>query len=115
MATPVDAAATAPVDEAIARVLEAERAARAAVAQCVEDAEAMRQAARARAQAIAERAAERAAVVHRRADASIRARIEELNRERTGLQQPPGPGAEEPRRLARALDRLADELAGGAG
>ena len=113
MATPVDTAATAPVDEAIARVLEAERSAREAVARSAEDAEAMRQAARARAHAIAERAAERAAAVHRWTDAAIRARIDELNRERASLQQPAGPAADEPQRLARALDRLADELAGG--
>lgn len=115
MASTVAAAATAPVDDAIARVLEAERSARAAVAQCAEDAESMRLAARARAHAIAERAAERAAAVHRWTDASIRARIDELNRERTSLLRPADPVADEPQRLARALDRLADELAGGAG
>ena len=115
MATPVDAAATAPVDEAIARVLEAERAARAAVAHCAEAAEALRQAARARAHAIAERAAERSAAVHRWTDASIRARIDELNRERAALAQPAGPAADEAQRLERALDRLAEELAGGSG
>lgn len=115
MATPVDTAATAPVDDAIARVLEAERAARATVAQCAEEAEATRQAARARAHAIAERAAERAAAVHRWTDASIHARIDELNRERDDLLQPAGPAPDEPQRLARALDRLAEELAGGSG
>lgn len=115
MATPVDTAAAAPVDEAIARVLEAERSAREAVARCTQDAEAMRQAARARAHAIAERAAERAAAVHRWTEVAIRARVDELSRERAALQQPAGSAPDEPQRLARALDRLAEELAGGSG
>jgi predicted component of type VI protein secretion system len=115
MATPLDVAVTARVDDAIARVLEAERSARSAVAQCAQEAEAMRQAARARAHAIAERAAERTAAVHRWTDVSICARIDALNRERALLQQPAGPAPDEPQRLTRALDRLADELVGGAG
>jgi predicted component of type VI protein secretion system len=115
MAAHVDTATTAPVDDAIARVLEAEQTARVAVGLCSEQADALRLAARARAHAIAERAAERAAAVHRWTDASIRVRIDELNRERAALQQPAGPTPDEPERLARALDRLADELAGGSG
>jgi len=113
MATPPHTTTTQGVDDAIARVLEAEQTARVAVGSCAEKADALRQAARARAHAIAERAAERAAAVHRSTDASIRARIDELNRERAALQQPEGPAPDEPERLARALDRLAEELAGG--
>jgi len=104
---------TLAVEEAIIRVLEAERSARAEVEQCAVDAEQIRQEARLRARAIAERAAERAARVHRWMDASIRTRVEELNRERACLQQPAMPNPEEPARLARALDRLAAELSGG--
>ena len=113
MTTLVAAAATPPVDEAIARVLDAERSARAAVELCAANAEAIRQAARARAHAIAERAAERAASVHRWTESSIRLRIAELDRERAALQQPAAPGPDEPQRVARALDLLAGELIGG--
>jgi vacuolar-type H+-ATPase subunit H len=101
------------VDEAIMRVLEAETSARAAVEQCVADADEIRQDARVRARAIAERAAERVAKVHRWMDASIKGRVEHLNLERASLQQPATPNPEEPARLARALDRLAAELSGG--
>jgi vacuolar-type H+-ATPase subunit H len=104
---------TLAVEEAIIRVLEAERTARAEVDQCAADAEQIRQEARLRARLIAERAAERAARVHRWMDASIRTRVEELNLERASLQQPAMPHPEEPARLARALDRLAAELSGG--
>ena len=104
---------TLAVEEAIIRVLEAERSARAEVERCAADAEQIRQVARLRARAIAERAAERAAKVHRWMDASIRTRVEELTRERASLQQPAMPNPEEPARLARALDRLAAELSGG--
>jgi hypothetical protein len=101
------------VDEAIMRVLKAETSARAAVEQCAADAERIRLEARARARTIAERAAERVARVHLWMDASIRARVDALNLERTSLQQPATPNPEEPARLARALDRLAAELSGG--
>jgi len=104
---------TLAAEEAIIRVLEAERSARAEVEQCATDAEQMRQEARLRARAIAERAAERAARVHRWMDVSIRTRVEELNLERASLQQPAMPNPEEPARLVRALDRLAAELSGG--
>ncbi len=115
MATPPHTTTTHGVDDAIARVLEAERTARGAVTLCSEQAEAIRQAARARAHGIAERAAERAAAVHRWTDASIRARVDALNQERAALRQATTTAADEPQRLARALDRLAEELAGGSG
>ena len=115
MATPPHTTTVQGVDDAIARVLEAEQTARVAVGLCSEQAAALRQTARTRAHAIAERAAERAAAVHRWTDASIRTRIDELNGERAALQQPVGPTPDEPERLARALDRLAEELAGGSG
>jgi vacuolar-type H+-ATPase subunit H len=115
MAMHADAATTSPVDDAIARVLEAEGSARATVESCAAEADEVRQAARERAHAIAERAAERAAAVHRWTDESIRARIAELNRERAALSQPAASAPDEPQRLARALDRLAEELSGGRG
>jgi hypothetical protein len=110
----VDTTDTLRVDQAIVRVLQAEQAVRAAVAQCAADAERVRQDARARGRRIAERAAERVARVHDRTEAALRAEIERLNRQRAALQQPAPPDPDEPAQLARALDRLAAELTGGA-
>lgn len=104
---------TARVDEAIARVLQAEQSARAAVAQCALDAERLRQDARARARAIAERAAERVARVHEWTQAALRAEIGRLEAERAALRQPAAPDPSEPARIARALECLASELSGG--
>jgi hypothetical protein len=103
---------TSRVDEAIVRVLHAEQSARDAVALCAADAERVRQAARARARAIAERAAERVARVHTWTEAALQAEVARMNRERAALQRPAPPDPEEPARLARALDRVAAELAG---
>ena len=112
MAAQPDAIAALTVDDAITRVLAAEQSARAAVEACGADAEAIRKAARDRAHAIAERAAERAAAVHRWTDNAIRTRIEALNRERAALREPSAPPPDEPARIARALERLAEELSG---
>lgn len=112
MAAQPDVLAALTVDDAIARVLAAEQSARAAVDACGADAEAIRKAARDRAHGIAERAAERAAAVHRWTDAAIRARVEALNRERAALREPAAPPPDEPARISRALDRLAEELSG---
>lgn len=95
------------------RVLGAEQAARAEVKQCATDAEAIRQAARAQARRIAERGAERVAKVHRIVDASIRARIDDLERQRLAVLQTTAEAIDEPDRISRALDRLATELGDG--
>jgi vacuolar-type H+-ATPase subunit H len=108
----VDTTDTLRVDQAIVQVLHAEQSARDAVAQCAVDAERLRQDARARAHAIAERAAERVTRVHQWTDAALKAAIERLNQQRAALQQPAPPDPEEPARVARALDRLSEELAG---
>jgi flagellar biosynthesis/type III secretory pathway ATPase len=102
------------VDEAIVRVLEAEQAARAAVVQYTSDAEEIRAQARIRAHAIAERAAGRVARVHHWIDAAIRLRVDQLNGERSALHGAEPLDPDEPARVARALDRLAAELSGGA-
>lgn len=112
MAAAPDAVGSLTVDDAIARVLAAEQTARAAVEACGVEAEAIRREARERAHAIAERAAERAAAVHRWTDAAIRSRLEALNRERALLRAPAVSPSDEPARLGRALDRLANELGG---
>lgn len=109
----MDTTDTSRVDQAIVQVLHAEQSAREAVAQCVVDAERVRQDARTRARAIAERAAERVARAHQWTDAALRREIERLDRERAALQQPAPPDPDEPARVARALDRLGAELTGG--
>jgi enoyl-CoA hydratase/carnithine racemase len=101
------------VDEAIMRVLGAEQAARTEVKQCAADAEAVRQSARAQARRIAERGAERVAKVHRIVDTSIRARIDDLERQRLAVLQTPAESIDEPGRVRCALDRLAAELGDG--
>lgn len=101
------------VDDAIMRVLQAEQAARAAVAQDAAQAERLRDDARQRARAIAERAAVRAARVHGLVDAAITGRLEHIRRQRAALTDAPSDDAAESARLERALDRLAAELAEG--
>lgn len=95
------------------RVLGAEQAARAEVKQCAADAENVRLAARARARRIAERGAERVATVHHIVDASIRTRIDDLERQRLAVLQTAVAAIDEPDRIARALDQLATELGDG--
>jgi len=112
---PADTHAATPdaVDAAIMRVLGAEQAARGEVQRCAAAAEQMRQNARTQSRQIAERAAERVARVHRAVDASIHARIDALERQRRALLEPSAAGADEPKRIASALDRLAAELGDG--
>jgi vacuolar-type H+-ATPase subunit H len=112
MAAQANTTVTSLVDDAIARVLQAEQSAREAVAQCVAEADRIRQDARARARTIAERAAERVARVHAWTDAALRAETDRLERQRIALRQPAPPDPAEPARVARALDRLAAELTG---
>ena len=108
----MDTTDTSRVDQAIVRVLHAEQSARDAVAQCVVEAERLRQEAKARAHAIAERAAERVARAHQWTDAALRSEIDRLNQQRAALQQPAPPDPDEPARVAHALDRLSAELTG---
>jgi hypothetical protein len=114
MAASANTTVTSRVDDAIVRVLYAEQSAREAVAQCAADAERLRQDARARARAIAERAAERVARVHQWTESALRVEIARLNEQRAALQLPAPDDPDEPARVARALDRLAAELTGGA-
>jgi hypothetical protein len=112
---PADTHAATPhaVDAAIMRVLGAEQAARGEVQRCSAAAEQLRQDARTQSRRIAERAAERVARVHRAVDASIHARIDALEQQRRALLEPSATGADEPERIASALDRLAAELGDG--
>ena len=100
------------VETAIARVLEAERAARAAVEGAQREAEAIRADARARDKRIAERAAARIAAVRAGMAEKRATRLAALEAAAVG----PDPQAAEDdaarARLADAVARLADELIG---
>jgi hypothetical protein len=101
------------VEAAIARVLDAERGARAAVEAAGRDAEGIRAAARARDKRIAERAAARIAVVRSGVAQRRAARLAAIEADAIG----PDPQAEGDERAGSRLDeavaRLADELIGG--
>ena len=103
--------ASPEVDAAIMRVLAAEQAARAEVERCKQSAEQAIEDAHRRAREIAERAARRAARVHRWTEAAIAARVAALESQRAELLRSAG-DADEGEALARAVERLADELTG---
>ncbi len=109
----VDPPALPEVEAAIMRVLAAEQAARAAVDRCRAEADTTLDDARRRAREIAERAARRTARVHHWTDASIAARIAALEEQRTALRRA-AHDEDDGTALARAVERLADELSGSA-
>jgi vacuolar-type H+-ATPase subunit H len=102
----------ADVEAAIAGVLEAERAAGAAVESCAAQAQARVQRARERTRAIAERAAQRTACVRRIAAERLAERLAAIERERLALGEHADPDADELQRLHAAIDRLAATLTG---
>ncbi|GAB4467883.1 MAG: hypothetical protein OHK0044_08920 [Burkholderiaceae bacterium] len=101
----------ADVEAAIAGVLEAERAAGAAVEACAAQAQARVQQARQHARAIAERAGERTATVRRIAAAQLSERLGAIERERQALLRQPDDAADLAR-LQAAIDQLAAALTG---
>jgi hypothetical protein len=101
----------AAVDAAIARVLQSEREARDAVAQCTSDAEAIIERAQRQAREIARRAAQRAVRVQRWSADALQHRLAELAyQERQGDREPGEADASQ--RLKLAAARLAAELTG---
>lgn len=111
MSTPIDPSDTAAIDQAIDRVLLAEREGRAAVAACAEQAAIIVAEAHARADRIARRTEQRMQHVSRIADR----RLEQLLREFDEV--PPMPGddrrtAPAEADLERAIGRLVDEMVG---
>ncbi len=100
----------AEVEAAIAGVLEAERAAGAAVESCAAQAQARVQQARERARAIAERAAQRTAHVRQIAAERLAARLAAIERERLALDEHADLDASDLQRLQAAIDRLATSL-----
>jgi hypothetical protein len=101
------------VEAAIARVLDAERDARAAVEASQREAEAIRAEARARDKRIAETAASRIAAIHAAMTEKRAARLVAIEAEAVG----PDPQAADDEaaraRLDQAVAQLADELIGG--
>ncbi len=107
-------ASTPAVDAAIARVINAEAAARASVRHCQQQAEALVRAAEARARAIAEHAAHRTARVHEASDRLLAARMARVDAERSALATAKPDRVADTAVMAMAIERLADELTGSA-
>jgi hypothetical protein len=108
-----DPAHNAEIEADIARVLQAERDAEAAVARCKVDCEAEVAQARRRAEEIAARADRRIAALNRKIAAAIERRILELDA--VVPEGRSGGGRDESAELRRAADALARELTGAAG
>ncbi len=104
------AAESAAADAAIEQVLQAEQAARAAVAQCRTEAEEQLAQARERARRIAERAALRIARVHAFAQARVSSRLNEIERQRADLEASSAAAGADAGHLRAAIERLAAEL-----
>lgn len=104
---------TATADAAIARVLAAERDARVAVAECAQQAERELQAGRERERIITARGAGRAARVQRSVERRLERALAGIAAERAALAQPATDAALDARRLAAAVETLADELTRG--
>jgi hypothetical protein len=102
------------VEAAIARVLEAERAAREAVTAAEREAARLDEEARGRARAIGERCERRIRSVLAVHDAHVTERVAALEAAGATLGRPHTPDAAEMARVARAVAALADELIGGA-
>ena len=101
------------VEAAIARVLDAERAARAAVEASQRDAESIRADARARERRIAERAATRIAALRTGTAERRGARLAAIEAEAVGPDPQAAQDEAAEARLAGAVAQLADELIGG--
>jgi Ni,Fe-hydrogenase I large subunit len=103
-------ASTSPAEVAIARVLAAEREARAAVADCARQAERDIQTARERARAIQARAAERVARAQAMAEREL-AQLRALDTaQHQALARVGSSAHDDAQQRARAVERLADEL-----
>jgi hypothetical protein len=100
----------APVDAAIAQVLQSEQAARDAVARCAAQADSWVAQARDAARQTAERAAARIAHVHAFAQVHLDARLAELDEARLALEQDATAAPPDDTRLHAAVATLAQEL-----
>ena len=100
-------------DEAIARVLRAERDAQAVIARTRSEAGRMAEAARADARAVAERTERRIRSVVSAFERELAERLAEIDAEATAMAQPHTLTADELAALERAVRQLARELTGG--
>lgn len=99
------------VDAAIARVLQAERDARASVERCAREAEALVDEAHERARQIARSAAQRSARVQRWSAAMLQRELDKVAREQSQIERVVGQSYS-PEQLRRAVDRLAAQITG---
>jgi F0F1-type ATP synthase membrane subunit b/b' len=103
-----------PAEAALAQVLQAEREAREAVAECRRRAETIVDAGRARARRIQARSEERIAALHVRADRTVGRTVAALAAEAQSLATPLVLDDGQRARLDRAIANLAAEVTGGA-
>jgi regulator of protease activity HflC (stomatin/prohibitin superfamily) len=102
-------------EEAMNRVLEAERAAHAAVAECEAQAAALLEAAQQQARRIHTRADNRLSQIHAHCALALGQQVEQLLQQDTGTTATPNLGDEMHELLAAAVTRLAESLTGGVG
>ncbi len=112
MNTPRSASPIVEAEAAASRVLEAERAARAAVAQCEVEAARRVSAANARAQALRERTEARMARLSMRMNVQAQERLHQIRTERELLAGETGADAATLARLDSAVEKLVSEIAG---
>jgi cell division septum initiation protein DivIVA len=113
MSSTLDRNTQAGADASMARVLAAERAAREAVEACAAEARECLDRARALEKSIAARAAARSADARASLAARRERRLAEIAAADRAIDATSTPRADEHARLAQAIERLADELAGG--
>lgn len=113
MSSTLDRDTQAGADASMARVLSAEREAREAVEACAAEARVRIDRARALEKSIAARAAARAAAARASLAARRERRLAEIAAADRAIDPTATPRTEEHTRLALAIERLADELAGG--
>ena len=112
MNTPRNASPVLEEEAAASRVLEAERAARAQVAQCEVEAARRVSEANARAQAVRERTEARMARLSTRMTVQAQERLHQIRTEQELLAGETGAGATMLARLDSAIDKLVSEIAG---
>ncbi len=101
---------TRDVDEAINRVLMAERDAQTAVEDCRKQAKGIRERARLDAKRVTERAERRVSTIQAIADPSVSRAISEMRGEMSAWRNENGLSAEQLRQLDHLIDTLIDEL-----
>lgn len=102
------------VDEAINRVLHSEQAGREAVEACQRQARAIVEDARHKVRRIATRSEQRVAAVHRRCDLGISRALADANVRRAGAGDVAEPDRDHQARVEAAVERLVEEMVGGA-